>query len=83
MINIKQAGAGSIILAFVVVCIAGFLLFHFNDTINTERTEALANADSGNILENILLHALMPLIWGGYLFFSYLLLTGAVRLPGL
>jgi len=68
----KTASASATIYVIVMILLTGFLLFNFNDPINEFRADALANASNSNVIEKMLLFALMPIIWGGYLFFSFL-----------
>jgi len=50
----------------VVIIVMGFVLFTFNDTINSLREDTLQETPQEDILTRFILHALMPILWTGY-----------------
>lgn len=66
-----KAQAGNVFIAFFLVIIVGLLLSATSPILNDFRVEAINNLDANSgALYEIVLYALMPIVWFLYLFAS-------------
>ena len=63
---------------FFVIC-SGYILWQFTPTLDHFRVERISATDPTDVLSNLFLYLLIPVVWCGWLLISALLVLGTAR----
>jgi len=67
----SKAQAGNVLIAVFLVLLVGLILYSFSPVIDDLRQEAINDLNSeSNVLYEIFLYSMMPVVWFLYLFVS-------------
>jgi hypothetical protein len=75
----KKAQVGFVLTTFVIVILAGVLLYFFRVPLDDFRVDALNNTPESDILTRLILTGLMPIIWFFYAFLSIFAIAFSVN----